>query len=215
MCNLLIAETDSFWPFRQVQIFVKGAARVSAVKAEASIAGGSGLRCFEMLKIKKKLEASSSQVTERRLRFCLKSEGYQMSAVLKNGQTGADIIACKEDQRIFIEVIGFRSNPPVRSREFYEVFFRAVSRLKSGADVCVIAFPSRFENGLPTRAAHYGEAWKRLGCAFPELQIWLVETKGKPSYRKTAWNDWLVGCFAEDSVPTADPRTGPPVNKLL
>ena len=50
--------------------------------------------------------------------------------------------------------------------------------------------PSLAERGLPKRASQYGEAWTRIGEAFPELQIWLVDVD-KFSYTKTSWNCWL------------------------
>lgn len=39
---------------------------------------------------------------------------------------------------------------------------------------------------------HYDVAWARIGDAFPELQIWLVDVD-EPSYTKTTWNEWLRG----------------------
>ena len=130
---------------------------------------------------------------ENCLRYCLRSEGYKLSAHRKNGETGVDIIACKEDNQYYIEVIGFKKSPPARSKDFYEIFFRAISRLKDGAKQLVIALPERFGNGLNQRAAHYGEAWRRIGEAFPELEIWLIKCGESKSYLKTKWNDWLGG----------------------
>jgi len=126
------------------------------------------------------------------LRTLLRKEGYVLENLPGgNGQTGVDIVATKGDQRLHIEVIGFKSSPPARSKDFYEVFFRAISRIKDGATECVIALPARSAVGLPQRARHYGIAWQRLGQAFPELQIWLVDTE-KLSYTKTTWNEWLI-----------------------
>ncbi len=131
-----------------------------------------------------------SDEIERCLRLCLSAEGYRLSPPRRNGETGADLIATKGDDEHFIEVIGFREFPPARSKDFYEVFFRAVSRLVDGAKKLVIALPRRFAQGLPTRASHYGEAWRRMGTAFPELEIWLVNCD-PPSYQRTSWNHWL------------------------
>src|SRR5207237_741037 len=131
----------------------------------------------------------SNQETEECLRACLTAEGYALSVLRTHGQTGVDILAKKGDEEVFIEVIGFKQSPPARAKDFYEVFFRAVSRLVNGAKHCVIALPRRSELGLPARAKHYGEAWPRIGKAFPELSIWLVDTEAR-SYRRTTWDEW-------------------------
>ncbi len=90
---------------------------------------------------------------------------------------------------IHIEVIGYKSSGPVRAKDFYESFFRAVSRLSDGADRCVIALPHLFKKGLPARAGQHGEAWRRLGDAFPELEIWLVNVD-EDSYAPSKRNEW-------------------------
>lgn len=133
----------------------------------------------------------SNEDTETCLRNCLLKEGYVLSPRRANGETGVDILARRKDEKVFIEVIGFKQSPSARAKDFYEVFFRSVSRLANGADHCVIALPRRSELGLPARARHYGEAWPRLGAAFPELAIWLVDT-GAGSYRRTSWTEWAA-----------------------
>lgn len=62
--------------------------------------------------------------------------------------------------------------------------------LNKSATHCVIALPKLFERGLPQRAKHYGVACKRIGEAFPELEIWLIDVENK-TYKKTEWNSWL------------------------
>jgi hypothetical protein len=124
------------------------------------------------------------------LRECMTAEGFILSEPHKNGETGVDLLAKKGRRKLHIEIIGFKSHPPTRSRDFYEIVFRALSRLNDGAREVVIALPARFGEGLPSRAHHYGAAWRRIGEAFPELRIWLVSTSER-SYRKTRWNDWL------------------------
>jgi hypothetical protein len=131
----------------------------------------------------------SNETTEKCLRQCLMAEGYALSRPRANGQTGEDIRARRGDETIYIEVIGFKKKPPVRSKDFYEVFFRAISRIGMGAKRSAIALPRRFEVGLPARARQYGESWTRIGRVFPELEIWLVDTEAK-SYRCTKWNEW-------------------------
>jgi hypothetical protein len=133
-----------------------------------------------------------SDDVERCLRVCLEAEGYRLSAPRKNGETGVDLIAEKGNDKHFIEVIGFKASGPARARDFFEVFFRAVSRLGDGAESLVIALPQRFARGLNKKASHYGEAWKRIGNAFPELGMWLVHCECPCSYKRTSWNHWLV-----------------------
>ena len=132
----------------------------------------------------------SSDRVEKVLRGDLKSLGYKLSRQLGNGETGCDVIATKGRQRINIEVISFKSSGPARSRDFFQSFFRAVSRLNDGATQCVIALPSRFGKGLPRRAAGYKLAWRRIGSAFPELEIWLVDVV-EETVKRTSWNSWI------------------------
>ena len=143
------------------------------------------------------LTVTGDQV-EAVLRKLLPKEGY----VLKNpprsrGETGADIIAKKDGRITAIECIGFQEVPPLRSKQFYEAFFRAISRLKDGASKCVMALPQRFGRGMDRRAHHYGIAWNRIAEAFPELEIWLVDTDDSKCVR-TKWGEW----------PTRKPKSG-------
>ena len=117
-------------------------------------------------------------------------EGYELSKLLPNGFTGCDIIAQKGRETIHIEVIGYKTSGPARARDFFQAFFRAISRIRIGATHCVIAMPDRAKRGLPIRAHNYGQAWTRIGNAFPELQIWLVDVD-RCSYEVTSWNSWL------------------------
>lgn len=129
---------------------------------------------------------------ERVLRICLRKDSYKLSSPRKHGETGVDLIAQKGNKKHFIEVIGFQGAKSERSKQFYEIFFRSISRLKDGAKSIVIALPERFGNGLNQRASQYGEAWTRIGEAFPELEIWLVNCEQPYSYNRTKWNDWLT-----------------------
>ena len=135
--------------------------------------------------------AVANQAVETALRRCLEVEGYSLSAVRLNGETGVDVLAAKDDERLHIEVIGFKDSPPARSKDFYEVFFRAISRFSQGATRIVIALPDRFALGLHQRAAVYGPAWSRLGAAFPELEVWLVNHE-QPSFRRATWTEWFA-----------------------
>lgn len=128
---------------------------------------------------------------EKSLRHFLQDNGYKLEIPeRKNGETGVDIIALRDGKGWHIEVIGFKESPPARSKDFYEVFFRAISRLKDGAEHIAIALPDRFRNGLPQRAKQYGIGWQRIGDAFPELEIWLVDAENN-KVETTKWNDWV------------------------
>lgn len=134
----------------------------------------------------------SNAATEAALRKALESEGYKLSNQRAHGETGVDILATKGNARLFVEIIGHKSSPPARARDFYESFFRAISRTVDGAERCVIALPTLAGRGLPQRAKHYGNAWVRVGEAFPELEIWLVDVDAG-TYETTKWSDWAAG----------------------
>jgi hypothetical protein len=138
------------------------------------------------------MPSMKSSEVEDCLRRCLLKKGFSLNETRKNGETGVDILATWGEEKVHIEVIGYKESGPARAKDFFEAFFRAVSRLKDGASCCVIALSKLAEAGLPARAAHYGPAWERLGKAFPELRIWLVDTKAD-SYEDTSWNSWGSG----------------------
>ncbi len=126
----------------------------------------------------KLVEASSIEST---LRNYLEGKGYSLSPHKKRGETGTDVIAIKDNGKIFVEIIGFQSVPSIRSREFFECFFRAISRdqfLKTG-DRLVMALPSRFANGMGRRKSQYGVAWEKIGKTFPYLEIWYVDVENQ------------------------------------
>ena len=133
----------------------------------------------------------TSASIENHLRKLLKTNGYTLvNRPRENGETGSDIIAGKPNENIHIEVISFKSSGPARSRDFFQAFFRAISRIDLGATRCVIAMSGRFENGLPTRVKQYKTAWRRIGQVFPELEIWLVDCDEKKC-KQTKWSDWV------------------------
>jgi hypothetical protein len=123
------------------------------------------------------------------IRTKLRGDGYDLSVARLYGQNGTDIIATRENECLHIEVIAFKRSPPARAKDFYECFFRAVSRLEVGANECVIALPARFGKGLPQRVKATGRAWHRIGDAFPELKIWLINTEEQSITRRT-WREW-------------------------
>jgi len=101
------------------------------------------------------------------------------------------MIASREDGSWHIETIGYKGAGPQRAKDFFESFFRAVSRIKDGASRIAIALPSQFHLGLPQRAAQYGVAWLRIGDAFPEVEIWLVDC-ATSRVTRSSWNSWLI-----------------------
>ncbi len=127
---------------------------------------------------------------EKCLRELLKSEGYELNKSRTHGENGVDNLAKKEDEVIYIEVIGYKSAGSTRARDFYEIFFRAISRLNDGATNCVIAMPKQSEIGLLQRAKQHHVSWERVGKAFPELKIWLIDIENK-TYKRTDWGEWL------------------------
>jgi hypothetical protein len=131
----------------------------------------------------------SADKVEEIVRQQLEDEGYALSAARLHGQNGTDIVAKTGDQCLHIEAIASKESPSARAKDFYEAFFRATSRLKDGATLCIVALPARFGMGLPQRAKAAGPAWQRIGKAFPELQIWLIDSEAR-SIKRTCWSDW-------------------------
>lgn len=131
---------------------------------------------------------TGEQVDEA-IRAVLMKDGFTCSGPRTNGQTGVDILAKKGEEVWHIETIGYKTSPPARSMDFYQVFFRAISRLRDGATRLAIALPADYGRGLHQRAAQYGVAWDRIAVAFPELEVWLVECE-PPAIQRTTWGSW-------------------------
>ena len=125
--------------------------------------------------------------TESLLRNYLRRDGYKLSGVRHCGETGVDIVASKNGYSFYIEVIGYKKSPPARSKDFYEVFFRAISRLNDGAKNIVIALPSDFKTGMLQRYRQYQLGWDRIARTFPELEIWFVYPKTTNKYSRYRW----------------------------
>ncbi len=143
------------------------------------------------------LSVTGEQV-ELVLRRLLPQRGYELlNKPRTKGETGADMIAKKNNEDVFIECIGYQENPSLRSKQFYEGFFRTVSRLKDGASRCVLALPTGFNKGKKQRAKQYGEAWTRIGNTFPELEIWPVNVK-ENTYYECKWNNWPADSFGSE-----------------
>jgi hypothetical protein len=132
----------------------------------------------------------TSAETEQNLRSFLLSRGYKLSQPLTiNGATGPDLIAERDGLKTYIEIIGYKASGSARSRDFYEAFFRCISRLRLGAEHIVLACPCHFRDGLRERVRNLGNAWLRLGTAFPELELWFVYPK-PTVLGSAAWNAW-------------------------
>lgn len=124
------------------------------------------------------------------LRGLLQKEGFTLSGQRRHGELGVDILAQKNNEEWYIECIGHKSSGPARAKDFYESFFRTISRLNENAKHIVIAMSNLAERGLPRRARQYRVAWERIAKAFPELEIWLVDTENN-IYKKYSWLCWL------------------------
>ena len=132
----------------------------------------------------------TSHQVEEVLREMLAAEGYSVSLPRVKGETGVDLLAERGADCVHIETVSHKSSPPTRARDFFEVFFRAVSRLDDGAAHCVIALPHLSARGLPARARQYRTAWQRIAEAFPELAIWVVNAENR-RVERTTWLEWL------------------------
>jgi hypothetical protein len=115
---------------------------------------------------------------DRTVRRYLQNKGCSLNSPRNQGETGSDIEATCGGTSWFVEVIGFQSHPPIRSREFYEAFFRAISRDRGiSSDVLAIALPMRFKVGMKQRQQQYPVAWGKLASVFPNLNLWYVDTE--------------------------------------
>ena len=124
------------------------------------------------------------------LRKLLINEGYKLSPRLGNGELGVDIIATNGSIQYYIEVIGYKKAGPTRSKDFYEVFFRVISRLNDGAKRLVIALPIQYRVGFRSRVKQYRVGWERIGNVFPELDIWFVDIDNQV-FEQSTWNECL------------------------
>jgi hypothetical protein len=134
------------------------------------------------------LPVSNAEI-ENCLREILIREAYSLSPQRSHGQAGVDILAMREGERYHIETIGYKASGSARAKDFYEGFFRIVSRLNDGAIHCVLALSHSAATGLPARAKQHRVAWLRIADAFPELEIWLVDTQSR-TYKRSTWREW-------------------------
>jgi hypothetical protein len=119
----------------------------------------------------------NSEDVENAIRGYLIKQRFVLSETKQRGETGCDLVATRGAERLFIEIIGFQSVAPIRSREFYELFFRTISRdTGRQEDRLVMALPARFAIGMAQRKRQYGLAWNKIGATFPNLEIWYIDT---------------------------------------
>jgi hypothetical protein len=127
---------------------------------------------------------------EDSLRTILDKEGYELTdshGDVNSGETGVDLIAKKGEQVHYIEVIGYSSSGPKRTKDFNTALIQALSRLDDGAKSCVIAIPIEYEQGINSRYNQKKTFWHRIGNAFPELSIWYVDTH-HDTLKKYKWS---------------------------
>ena len=131
-------------------------------------------------------------VKNNQAEFWLRNQLYRLdewtvlNAPKKNGETGTDIVAQMNGDIFFIEVIGYKARGPSRSKDFFEGFWRTISRLEEDNEqhyksrtttLCtkiVLAVPNEYKRGMKLRIKQYATAWSRIANAFPELEIWFV-----------------------------------------
>jgi hypothetical protein len=134
---------------------------------------------------------STNTEIESCLRELLIEEGYKLNSKKGLAKLGPDIKAAIGDENWYIEVIGYTESGIERVGDFYEAFFRAISRLNNkDCKHCIIAIPFITKKILPIRAKIYKVAWERIANVFPELELWLVDMENK-KYQKTSWISWL------------------------
>ena len=137
------------------------------------------------------IKTTNSEI-ENCLRDLLEKEGYKLRSKKGLFRLGPDIKATKDNENWYIEIAGSEEVGLERVEDFYKVFFRTISRLNNkDSDHCVIAVPENLRKFLYIRARIYRVAWKRIAKAFPELEIWIVDSENK-KYQRTSWVYWLL-----------------------
>ena len=126
------------------------------------------------------------------LRELLIKEGYKLRNKIGLFKLGPDIKATKDNENWYIEVIGSEGSGLERVKDFYEAFFKSLSRLNNkDCNHCIIAIPESLRKFLYIRARIYKVAWERISKVFPEFEIWIVDIENK-KYQRTSWAYWLT-----------------------
>ena len=129
---------------------------------------------------------------ENCLRELLIKEGYKLRNRSGLFKLGPDTKATKDNKNWYIEVIGSEGSGLERVKDFYEAFFKSLSRLNNkDCNHCIIAIPESLRKFLYIRARIYKVAWERIAKVFPEFEIWIVDIENK-KYQRTSWAYWLT-----------------------
>ena len=136
-------------------------------------------------------ESVANEAVVDALRVALQKQGYKVSPKRPFGAQGPDVVGEKDGEKIVAEVIGYKSSGPARRSDFAVAFWTAIGRVDNYPDAkVVIALPSQFGRGLGARLDSRRGAWERIGKAFPELEIWLVDVPGQ-NYKRHSWTQLL------------------------
>lgn len=132
-------------------------------------------------------EVVANEAVVDALRAALHKKGYSVLPKRPFGAQGADIVAEKRDEKIVAEVIGYKVAGPSRHSDFAVAFWAAIGRVDQFPNTKVaIALPSRFIQGFGARLDSRRGVWKRIGMAFPELEIWFVDVT-REDYERYPW----------------------------
>ena len=132
-------------------------------------------------------EAVANEAVVDALRAALQKKGYSLLPKRPFGAQGADIVAEKGDEKVVAEVIGYKVAGPSRRSDFAVAFWAAIGRVDQHPNAKVaIALPSQFRQGFGARLDSRRGMWKRMGTAFPELEILFVDVKLQ-NYERCTW----------------------------
>ena len=132
-------------------------------------------------------EVVANEAVVDALRAALQKNGYSVLPKRPFGAQGADIVAEKGDEKIVAEVIGYKAAGPSRRSDFAVAFWAVIGRVDQYPNAKVaIALPSQFMQGFGARLDSRRGAWKRIGAAFPELEIWFVNV-ALQDYERRLW----------------------------
>jgi hypothetical protein len=132
-------------------------------------------------------EVVANEAVVDALRAALQKKGYSILPKRPFGAQGADIVAEKGDEKVVAEVIGYKVAGPSRRSDFAVAFWAAIGRVDQYPNAKVaIALPSQFIQGFGARLDSRRGVWKRIGTAFPELEIWFVDVT-RQDYERCLW----------------------------
>lgn len=134
-------------------------------------------------------EVVANEAVVDTLRAALQRDGYSVLPKRPFGAQGVDIVADKGDERVVAEVIGYKVAGPSRRSDLAVAFWAAIGRVDEYPDAKVaIALPSQFIQGFGARIDSRRGVWKRIGAAFPELEVWFVDV-ALQSYERHPWTE--------------------------